>query len=98
MVNRAKNNYGIKGYVDDSVSKIDQTQLPYINNNVDIYAEAETANNLGKFAKGLDKVADFDRLYTDGTPTPFAECSRFCRDHEIPESAKVQGNKTKGMQ
>jgi hypothetical protein len=85
------------------IDRIDQSQLTHNDNSVDVRNITEAPQQQSTKAINEDENVDFKSAYgastkADGSPSQFSECDRFCKSHDIPESAKVQGQRSKGMQ
>jgi len=96
MSNKAKNDKGAKGYRDDVISKLDVEVVDFPESeNQPIIEDPESRRMVVNEESGTAYGAD-----TQANPDPVIpnEMNAFCKEHDVPESAKVQGQKTAKME
>jgi len=95
MSNKAKNNEGSKGYRDSIINQLDVEVVDFpASENQPIKEDPATpdysVNPDSDSAYGADMQADPDPIIPN-------EMKAFNKEHTVPESAKVQGNKSSGL-
>ncbi|MCW3996490.1 MAG: hypothetical protein NWE98_10145 [Candidatus Bathyarchaeota archaeon] len=85
-----------KEYMDKTISKIDQSQLPNSANDVNVRDEYAKDMRPDEFTGGLDAPSDGSTGFNPEFPA-YPETQRFAKKHDIPESAKVTGQKSSGL-
>jgi hypothetical protein len=95
MSNKAKNNEGSKGYRDSIINQLDVEVVDFpASENQPITEDPATrdmsVNPDSGSAYGADMQADPDPVIPN-------EMKPYNKEHTVPESAKVQGNKSSGL-
>jgi hypothetical protein len=80
------------------IDKIDKSQVGIVSNTIDMREQAQDPAHPVYNIHGSESDAVADQNQTGNPDIEMQEeCTKFCSGHEIPESAKVTGQKSSGL-